>query len=86
MEKFVRKTKVNWLVSDTTLIAFDKFQATIYHAYDNPNKQPLEEMKKRVLLSEREELNSWVDVINLAVEKGMKGYGTKLRREWFAES
>lgn len=86
MKKRIRKTKVNWLVSDTSLIAFDRIQATVYHAYDTPNKQPLDEMKKIILQSGANEYNTWADVIDLAIKKGIRGYGIRLKREWFTES
>ena len=82
-QKIIRKSKIGWVLADSRLIAFDKIQATIYHSYDTPNKKPLEEMKSRVENSKADELNSWVDVINLAREKGLRGYGTRLYKEWF---
>lgn len=86
MYRIVRKSKLNWLVTDTSLIAFDRIQATVYHAYDTPNKQPLEIMKKTILRSRSDEYNSWVDGVSLAIKQGIRGYGTRVRREWFAES
>lgn len=83
MEKIIRKTKINWLITDATIVAFDKWQATLYHVYDTPNKQPLEEMKKEILKSDPCELNSWVEAINLSLKKGLRGYGTKLKEQWF---
>lgn len=79
----IRKSKIGWVLTNETITAFDKFQATIYHTYDLTNKQPFDRMKTKILQSGPNEYNSWVDVINLAVNHGMRGYGTKLHREWF---
>lgn len=86
MKKIIKKRCLNWLVSDNSLIAFDRLQATIYHSFDMPNKQPLEEMRDSVLNSKKDEYGTWADVIDLAMKKGMHGYGTRLRDEWFGES
>ena len=84
--KIIRKSKIGWVVGEYTLVAFDRLQATLYHSYEAPNKQPLERMKQKVLESEPSEYNSWVDVVCLAREEGICGYGTRLKSEWFDES
>lgn len=83
MKKIIRKSKVSWVITDTTLTAFDQIQATVYHAFETPNKRPLDEMRYEVEHSTPDELNSWADVISLALNKGLRGYGTKLQHEWF---
>lgn len=83
MEKIIRKTKIGWVITDTTLTAFDKLQATVYHAFETPNKKPLEEMRIEIENSAPDEYNSWVDVIGLATRKGLRGYGTRLQERWF---
>ena len=69
-----------------TVIAFDKLQATLYHTYELTNRQPFDIMRMKIMKSKPEEYNSWVDVIDLAVKQGVRGYGTKVRSEWFTES
>lgn len=73
----VRKSKINWLLSPEIIVAFDKIQATGYNVYENP-KQSLEEMKIIILQSKPDEYNNWVDVVELAIKKGMRGYGTRI--------
>lgn len=68
------------------MIAFDKLQATLYHTYELTNRQPFDIMRMKIMKSKPEEYNSWVDVIDLAVKQGVRGYGTKVRSEWFTES
>lgn len=82
----IRKTKINWVIEDTSVIAFDKWQATVYHCYGTPDKEGLEEMKKIIIASKKDDYNSWVDVIDLAQKKGLIGYGTRHRPEWAYES
>lgn len=85
-QKIIRKSKIGWVVTSNTIIAFDRIQATLYHVFESANKKPLIDMRKEVLRSKPDELNTWVDVISLAQGKGLVGYGTRLRREWFEES
>lgn len=84
--KILRKSKIGWVLTPTSIIAFDKIQATIYHAYGMPTRQPISAMRKTLLKSKPEEYNSWVDVIGLARKQGVIGYGTRLKDEWFIES
>lgn len=83
MKKIIRKSKIGWVLSDDNIVAFDKLQATIYHTYELTNRQPFDRMKLKIMMSGPEEYNSWVDVLDLAVEEGIRGYGTRLKQEWF---
>ena len=86
-QKIIRKTKINWILTESTIIAFDSIQATIYYSFDVINKQfQFDEMRRIIRRSKPDELNSWVDVLVLAQEKGIRGYGTRLKQEWFEES
>ena len=85
-QRIIRKTKISWVITPDTVVAFDKIQATLYHVFENANKQPLARMKRIILKSTPDELNSWVEVIGLARQEGLIGYGTRLKREWFEES
>lgn len=82
MEKIIKKGRLNWLIRDEEIIAFDRLQATMYHSYDIPNKQPFENMKQEVLDSSDDEYATWADVLDLASKKGLIGYGTRVRSEW----
>lgn len=83
--KIIRKTKIGWVVNDNTVIAFDKNQATCYHIYNAPSHKNFEMLQERVLLSNDNELNSWVDVICLSQEMEIIGYATRIKREWFEQ-
>lgn len=82
----IRKSKIGWVLTQDTMTAFDNLQATLYHVYDLTNRGPFDKMKMKVLYSQPEEYNSWVDVLDLAVKCNMRGYSTRVRREWFNES
>lgn len=85
-QKIIRKSKIGWVITHDTIIAFDKLQATLYHVFESSNKKPLMEMRRAILRSDANELNTWVDVIMLAQKNGLIGYGTRIRQEWFDES
>lgn len=78
--KIIRKSKIGWLLDDDTITVFDKIQATVYHTYELTNRQPFDTMKQIVEQSSPEEYNSWVDVLDLAVKQGVRGYGTRIPR------
>lgn len=82
----IRKSKIGWVLTEDTITAFDKFQATVYHVYELTNRQPFDRMKMVIYNSKPEELNSWVDVINLSIQYGVRGYGGRTKQEWFEES
>lgn len=82
----IRKSKIGWVLTTDTITAFDKIQATVYHTYDLTNRQPFDKMKRIVRKSQPNEYNSWVDVLDLAMKHGLRGYGTRVREEWFYES
>lgn len=82
MDIIIRKSKISWVIKDVSLVAFDRHQATAYHAFMASTRQPISRMKKKILNSKPDEYNSWVDVIQLATDAGVIGYGTKLRKEW----
>lgn len=79
----LKRGKIFWKIADESVVAFDKRQATIYHVYECPSKKSLESMKYRLLHSNPDEYSNWVEVISLAMEVGIKGYGTKVRKSWF---
>lgn len=81
--KIIRKSKIGWVLSEDSIVAFDRIQATIYHTYELTNRQPFDRMKLKIMMSGPEEYNSWVDVLDLAVKEGIRGYGTRLKQEWF---
>lgn len=85
-QKIIRKSKIGWVITPETVVAFDKIQATLYHVFETANKAPLARMKHAIIISKADELNTWADVITLAREEGLIGYGTRVRREWFEES
>lgn len=78
MKKIIRKSKLGWVLTDDSITVFDRLQATIYHTYDLTNRQPFDVMKNKVLKSKPDEYNSWVDVLDLAVKQGIRGYGTRM--------
>ena len=82
-KQIIRKSKIGWVLTDDTVTAFDKWQATIYHLYESSTKQPIESLKRDIRKSAPEELNTWVDVLDLASKKGLRGYATRIRSEWF---
>ena len=84
--KILRKSKICWVLQENSMTAFDSLQATAYHVYELTNRQPFDEMKQIIESSRDSEYNSWVDIIDLSMKKGVKGYGTKIRPEWFEES
>lgn len=84
MKKVIRKSKIGWVLTDDSIIAFDRLQATVYHVYELTNRQPFDMMRMKIKNSEPDEYNSWVDVLDLAVKQGVRGYGTKIPR--FKES
>lgn len=84
--KIIRKSKIGWVLTRNTIIAFDRLQATLYHVYELTNRRPFDVMRMKILKSKPDEYNSWPDVISLAIKQGVRGYGTKVRREWFTES
>ena len=67
-------------MTDDTITAFDNLQATVYHVYELTNRQPFDVMKLKIANSKPEEYNSWVDVLDLAVKQGVRGYGTRIPR------
>lgn len=85
-QRIIRKSKIGWVITSDTVVAFDKIQATLYHVFESANKKPLARMKKAIIHSDKDELNTWADVITLAREEGLIGYGTRLKREWLEES
>lgn len=84
--KILRKSKISWVVSDSSVVAFDKWQATIYHTFGAPTKQSIGLMGERILSSKPDEYNNWVEVISLAQSQGVSGYATRIRKEWLEES
>lgn len=78
----IRKTRINWVLSDTAIIAFDNLQATCYNIFNGQNKRHFADMTDIILSSDDTDYNSWVDVICLAQDMGMIGYGTRIRQEW----
>lgn len=82
MKKTIQKTRIGWVLAEDYVIAFDKWQATIYNAYGAIGRVLVEEMKNQIVKSKPDELNSWVDVIELAQHMGIKGYGTVLKPKW----
>lgn len=81
--QIIRKSKIGWVLTEDTVTAFDNWQATIYHLYESSTKQPIELLKQEVRKSKPDELNSWVDVLDLASKRGLRGYATRIREEWF---
>ena len=84
MKKIIRKSKIGWVLTDDSIIAFDTLQATVYHVYDLTNRQPFDIMKTTIEKSAPDEYNSWVDILDLAVRQGVRGYGTRIPK--FEES
>ena len=78
--KQIKRGKISWVISDETLIAFDKLQATMYYTYDLTNRLPFDLMKREVL---KKDTPSWVDVIELAMKYDMVGHGARVKNEWF---
>ena len=78
-EEIIRKSKIGWVIRDNSVIAFDRLQATIYHSWGALTKLPLISMKDEIRKSTPDELNSWVDVIELAQRKGLIGNGCQFR-------
>ena len=72
-------------MTDNSITAFDTLQATTYNVYELTNRQPFDVMKMKIMDSAPEELNSWVDILDLAMKQGVKGYGTRLKKEWFKQ-
>lgn len=81
--QLIKRGKINWLLRDSSVVAFDNFQATIYHSYGMPTRTALVELKTKIRESKEDELSTWVDVIELTQSLGIKGYGTELRTRWF---
>lgn len=79
----IRKSKIGWVLTNDSIIAFDRLQATVYHTYELTNRQPFDVMKSKIKNSRPNEYNSWADILDLAVKQGIRGYGTRLREEWF---
>lgn len=84
MKKIIQKSRLGWIITDDSITVFDKIQATIYHTYDLTNRQPFYNMVEKILKSNPNELNSWVDAVDLSVKQGVRGYGTRVPR--FEES
>lgn len=80
--EMIKKTKINWLIKDDSVIVFDKYQATCYIDMSARNRTKFDEFKNE-LLNNNEEYNGWVDIMCLAQEKGIIGYGTRVKKEWF---
>ena len=78
----VRKSKISWVIKRDVIIAFDALQATAYPSYGASSRQPLNELRKAILKSNDNELNTWVDAIELTQKLGIIGYGTRRRKEW----
>ena len=76
-QKIIEKTKITWLIADTSITAFDNLQATMYSVYGSSDKESFENMKVLVECSTPEEYNNWVDIIELAQKMGVIGYGTR---------
>lgn len=83
MSIIIRKTKINWLLQDNCIIAFDKLQATCYNILNGQNKKNFDLMTNLLAKSSPDEYNNWVDAICLAQDMEMIGYGTRVRQEWF---
>ena len=79
----IRKSKISWLITKNSITAFDRLQATSYNVYELTNRQPFDVMRMKIKNSQPYEYNSWVDILDLAVKQGIKGYGTRLKEEWF---
>lgn len=77
--------KIYWLISDDSIIAFDKHQATVYQSFGCPNRHPFVQMKRLLSSSRENEYGTWVDVIGLAMKVKIIGYRTKLKKEWFEQ-
>lgn len=70
------------MIQEDSIVVFDKLQATVYQMYGYPSRAPLLKMRDIVLESQDDEYSSWVDVISLSSELGIRGYGTRVRTEW----
>lgn len=83
MMEIVKKGKIGWVISDNSVVAFDKFQATCYHIYNSPNKSSLESLKWKLKNSPDDMYGNWVDAIELTQALGIVGYGTRVKNDWF---
>lgn len=81
----IQRGKIFWRITDESVIAFDKRQATVYQMYGYSNKKPLEKMKFLLLNSNDNEYSNWLEVIALANKVRIRGYATKLQQKWFFE-
>lgn len=80
MEKqIIHRGRISWALSDNSITAFDNLQATIYDRFGASSDVAIEYMKFRVRHSKENELNSWVDVIELANRCGVVGRGTSIK-------
>ena len=81
----IKKSKLSWVLSDTYIAVFDKWQATIYTRYSSCGVKGLGQMRTLVLNSKPAELNSWSDVLDLAMKNNLVGHGTRIRDEWLKD-
>lgn len=86
MNILIKRGRLCWLVKDSSVIAMDNLQATCYHSYGSSIKLPIERLKKIVLNSKENELDTWEKAITLTQNLGIRGYGTTIKRSWFEES
>ena len=83
MKRKIKKDGITWVVSDDYVVALGRLQATIYYTYDLTNRQPFDNMRRKILRSRPDEYNDWASIIGLANRYGITGHNARFRQEWF---
>lgn len=78
MEIFLKRGKINWLVREDCLIAFDRIQATCYSAYWSNSDNLFFAMRRKLLNSKESEYGDWIEAVSLAIKYKVKGQGTRI--------
>ena len=82
--RILRRGKLTWLVDEEELRVFDSMQATLYASWAQPRSALFQKFRQAVLHSRREELGTWIEVLDLASK--YKVYGVGAKRPELAES
>lgn len=81
--KIIHKQKLHFLFKQDGVVIFDKLQATSFNCYGNTNRQSLDTFMRTLRNSNKDEYDSWLDVLDLSSRLGVIGNGARLQQQWF---
>lgn len=80
----IKKQKIDWIIEEKRIIAFDSLQATSYSLVNDNLKKDLNSLKQELINSDSG--NTWVEVVSLAYKYHLTGVAIKKDERWLDDT